>query len=55
MIVFLYSLWNVCNRPGILSILIFCCITSFFGVHYSTIPGLPIEDDDDEKETKVEE
>lgn len=56
-LVFLYSLLIVCTRPGLISIFIFCCITSFFGAHYSNIPGIPITDGDeeDEKDSKIEE
>jgi hypothetical protein len=54
--VFVYSLVTICTRPSLFTLFIFCCITSFYGVHYSTIPGLPLsEGDEDEDSNRTED
>jgi hypothetical protein len=41
----------MCNYPSVLSILPFCCMTAFFGVHYS---GTHISDEDEDDSNSAE-
>lgn len=36
----------MCNYPSVISILLFCCMTTFFGAHYSSNAAVVFEKDD---------